>query len=93
MGRCYYTLNKRFGRFHDVRFGEVIHGIPGKGGAMKTVEVIAAAVRPAVSFAETHFIEFQSTSNSKRDLADDIDLDEAVGKWMVSVRPRERNPA
>ena len=29
-------------------------------------------------------------SNPERDRDDDIDLDEAVGKWMVSLRPRER---
>jgi RNA polymerase sigma factor (sigma-70 family) len=29
-------------------------------------------------------------SDPERDPAGDIDLDEAVGKWMVSLRPRER---
>jgi RNA polymerase primary sigma factor len=31
-----------------------------------------------------------TTSNPERDRADDINLHEAVGKWLVSLRPRER---
>ena len=58
--------------------------------ATESIQRIHAATRPAVSLDETRFTSLHTMSNPERDLADDIDLDEAVGKWMVSLRPRER---
>jgi RNA polymerase primary sigma factor len=58
--------------------------------ATESMQRIRSAARPAVSLDETSFTRFHAMSDPERDPAGDIDLDEAVGKWMVSLRPRER---
>ena len=58
--------------------------------ATESIQRIHAATRPAISLGETRFTSLHTMSNPERDRDDDIDLDEAVGKWMVSLRPRER---
>ena len=58
--------------------------------ATESIQRIHAATRPAVSLGETRFTSLHTMSDPERDRDDDIDLDEAVGKWMVSLRPRER---
>jgi RNA polymerase primary sigma factor len=58
--------------------------------ATESMRRIRSAARPAVSLDEIRFTPFHAMSDPERDLADDIDLDEAVGKWTVSLRPRER---
>jgi RNA polymerase primary sigma factor len=62
--------------------------------AAESVQRIRMAARPAVSLdetrGETHFRLLHAMSDAARDPSDDIDLDEAVGKWMESLRPRER---
>jgi RNA polymerase primary sigma factor len=58
--------------------------------ATESMQRIRSAARPAVSLDEISFTPSHTTSDPERDHADDIDLDEAVGKWMVSLRPRER---
>ena len=58
--------------------------------ATESIQRIHTATRPAISLGETRFTSLHTMSNPERDRDDDIDLDEAVGKWMVSLRPRER---
>jgi RNA polymerase primary sigma factor len=58
--------------------------------ATESMQRIRSAARPAVSLDETSFTRFHAMSDPERDPAGDIDLNEAVGKWMVSLRPRER---
>jgi RNA polymerase primary sigma factor len=58
--------------------------------ATESIQRIHAATRPAVSLGEIRFSALHSVSNPERDLADDIDPEEAVGRWMVSLCPRER---
>jgi RNA polymerase primary sigma factor len=53
------------------------------------IQRISAAARPPVSLDETRLSTRHTTSNPELDCTDDLDL-EAVGKWMVSLRPRER---
>jgi RNA polymerase primary sigma factor len=57
--------------------------------ATESIQRIHAATRPAVSLDETRFTSLHTMSHPDRDLDDD-DLDEAIGKWMESLRPRER---
>jgi RNA polymerase primary sigma factor len=59
-------------------------------GSSESIKQIHAATRPAVSLDETRMNAALAQSDLERDLADGIDLGEAVGKWMVSLRPRER---
>ena len=58
--------------------------------ATESMRRIRSATRPAVSLDEIRFTPFHAMSDPESDSADDIDLEEAVGKWMVSLRPRER---
>jgi RNA polymerase primary sigma factor len=58
--------------------------------ATESIQRIHAATRPAVSLDEARFTPLNTMSSPERDPADDADLDEAVGEWMVSLRPRER---
>jgi RNA polymerase primary sigma factor len=58
--------------------------------ATESLRRIHSAARPAVSLDEIRFTPFHAMSDPQSDSADDIDLEEAVGKWMVSLRPRER---
>lgn len=58
--------------------------------ATESMRRIRSAAQPAVSLDETHSIPCHAMNDPGRDVADGIDLDEAVGKWMVSLRPRER---
>lgn len=58
--------------------------------ATESMRRIRSATRPAASLDETSFAPFHARSDPERDLADDIDLDEAVGTWMKSLRTRER---
>ena len=62
--------------------------------AAESIQRIRTAARPAVSLdetrGETNFRLLHAINDAARDCADDIDLDEAVGKWMESLRPRER---
>jgi RNA polymerase primary sigma factor len=53
------------------------------------VQRISAAARPSVSLDETRLSTRHTTGNPELDGTDDLDL-EAVGQWMVSLRPRER---
>ena len=64
---------------------------PGRPHATtELVQRIHAAVQPLVSLDETRLSTRHTTSTPKQDRTDDLELDEAVGKWMVSLRPRER---
>jgi RNA polymerase primary sigma factor len=64
---------------------------PGRPHATtELVQRIHAAVQPLVSLDETRLSTHHTTSTPKQDRTDDLELDEAVGKWMVSLRPRER---
>jgi RNA polymerase primary sigma factor len=56
----------------------------------ESMQRIRSATRPTVSLDEISFLPIHTKSDPERDHADDLDLDEAVGKWMVSLRPRER---
>lgn len=58
--------------------------------ATESMRRIRSAAHPAVWLDETRFTPFHTMSNPERDLAADIDLEEAVGKWMVCLCPRER---
>jgi RNA polymerase primary sigma factor len=58
--------------------------------AAESIQRIHAATRLAIALGETRFPSVPTISNPDSDLADEIDPDEAVGKWMVSLRPRER---
>ena len=58
--------------------------------ATESMQRIRSATRPTISLDEIPFPPTHAISDPDRDHADDIDLDEAVGKWMVSLRPRER---
>jgi len=58
--------------------------------AIESLRQIRSAARPAVSLDETGFSLLHAVSDPELDVAADIDMDEAVGKWMVSLRPRER---
>ena len=62
--------------------------------AAESIQRIRTAARPAVSLDETRgqtaFRLLHAMSDGARDRDDDIDLDEAVGKWMAPLRPRER---
>jgi len=62
--------------------------------AAESIQQIRTAARPAVSLDETRgrtaFRLLHALSDGARDRDDDIDLDEAVGKWMAPLRPRER---
>jgi RNA polymerase primary sigma factor len=74
----------------DELHGEVAIGPRVHHGATETLQRIYSAARPAVSLGETRFTSIHSKRNPERNLDDEIDLDEAVGKWMDSLRPRER---
>ncbi len=58
--------------------------------ATESIQRIHAATQPAVSFGETRLTSLHTRSHPARDLADDIDLEEALGQWLKSLRPRER---
>lgn len=58
--------------------------------ATESIQRIHAATRPAVPLGEARFASLPMMSHPEKDFADDIDRDEAIGKWMVSLRPRER---
>jgi RNA polymerase primary sigma factor len=62
--------------------------------AAESIQRIRAAARPAISLdetrGETHFRLVHTMRDAASDRADDIDLDEALCKWMESLRPRER---
>jgi RNA polymerase primary sigma factor len=62
--------------------------------AAESIQRIRTAARPAVSLdetrGETNFRLLHAMSDAARECADNIDLDEAVAKWMESLRPRER---
>jgi RNA polymerase primary sigma factor len=63
---------------------------PGRPHATtELVQRIHAAVQPLVSLDETRLSTRHTTSNPEMDCTDELDL-EAVGNWMVSLRPRER---
>ena len=55
-----------------------------------SMQKIRSAARPAVSLDEASLAQFHRLSDPESDHAGDIDPDEAVGKWMVALRPRER---
>ncbi|MEO6811865.1 MAG: sigma-70 family RNA polymerase sigma factor [Isosphaeraceae bacterium] len=58
--------------------------------ATPSIQRIHAATRPSVSLSETRSTSLHSTSVPERDLVDDSDVNETVGKWMNTLRPRER---
>ncbi|WP_165220217.1 sigma-70 family RNA polymerase sigma factor [Aquisphaera insulae] len=58
--------------------------------APESVRRIRSATRPAVSLDEIGLIPSDARRDPEGDLADGVDLDAAVGEWMVSLRPRER---
>lgn len=58
--------------------------------ACESINRIHAATRQAVSLAEGRLTSLNNVSDPEGDLAEQIDLGEAVGKWMESLRPRER---
>jgi RNA polymerase primary sigma factor len=58
--------------------------------ASESTNRIHAATQRAVSLDESHFASLNTMSDPERDVDDDIDLKEAVGKWMEFLRPRER---
>jgi RNA polymerase sigma factor (sigma-70 family) len=58
--------------------------------AAESLRQIRSAARPAVSLEDTRFTKSYAVTDPEMELADDVDLNESVGKWMVSLRPRER---
>lgn len=56
----------------------------------ESLQRIQAATRPVVSLRETGLAAVPRASAPETVAVDDIDVDAALGKWMVSLRPRQR---
>jgi RNA polymerase primary sigma factor len=62
----------------------------GKEPSATALQRIQAATRRGITLAEPRNALLRALETTDRDISDDIDLEEAVGKWLISLRPRER---
>jgi RNA polymerase primary sigma factor len=58
--------------------------------ASESIRRIRSAARPTAPLDETRLPRSPASRDHERDLAVEIDPDEAVDRWMVALRPRER---
>jgi RNA polymerase primary sigma factor len=80
---------RRLARDQDELDSTVSHERGRQRSTPELVRRIYAAARPSVSLDETRLSTRHTTSNPETDCTDGLDP-EAVGNWMVSLRPRER---